>query len=1137
MKDKVPNVKNKPDFQDQVTMFFDIILGENPPDGILNICLKTGDKGLQTLSFNTADRKAIVDTVTRLKDDGDVYYEVCLQSKLPEHGKRGKAIEKSVMGGLWMDIDIKGPNHASDAYPKTKEEAMAFIMEITKATLIIFTGGGLHIYLLFIRPWIFKDEDDRHKGETLIKLFQRYIIKLGADRGWKIDSTHDLPRLLRPAGTFNHKRGEVTPVEIIHYDQNCRYSPEDFDMLLEQQQGEVHPVVARQHTSDLPDYPAARIYDIATLCGWADHCKTDACLLKEPIWFAMLSIIGRCENGRAVAHEWSAPYAKYTESETDDKLEKALKMRPRTCKSIRYELDGEPHCSHCPFWNNIKSPISLGDPNPTVQMKIRAVKILADSFDDRGLPFTPESLLILVSLQKSDTATYSRIRAGLASLNISVTKLEKEMKKFVVMSNDMQAEADIPYFVKNSSFYHVRSTLFGEEYEKLTNFVSRIVEEITKDDGAKVERFYKLKGEHADGTPLPDTEVSADSFKSMSWIQSAYGSKTVVFAGMGTQDHVRAAMQLSSSDIKRRVVYGHTGWRKIADEWLYLTSCGALGASGLLADINVELGDKLNFYALPGLANGISIQEAVRISLKFLNVAPAPISYGLFASVYRAPLGEVDPIDFSDFLHGFTGTLKSELAAIAQGHFGADFRGKNLPAAWSSTANFLERMAFLTKDAVMVVDDFLPGGSTYEAATMHAKADRVLRSQGNLSGRGRMASDTSLRKTFHPRDLTIGTGEDIPKGQSLRARLYLMEIKPGDVNLKLLTELQRRAATGVLAGAMAGYIQWLAPKIDTLKETFPQKKIELRDRASKDVKSHLRSPEIIASKMLGMDTFLKFAVEVKAITESQATDIWQTAWKTFCDADAVQAELQQTEDPVLRFIDFLKTSILMGQAHVEEFTGGSPILNATAWGWETGTLMGQEILKPKGKKIGWISGTNLYLDPDASYMVVQEIASRSGSPLTISPIVLRKRMDEKELIQQKVKGNLIKWMDIQGMKYKILHILTTALGNAADVTPVAVSSVEPEPDFSDVIVSEVPNNFMTDTIAEPDFLEFSEVPNDFQPATTQLNNISEPSDEEIEKMKAAAANIDWDKVFNPPPHTFTPEELKQIFGKYSRFKD
>ena len=44
----------------------------------------------------------------------------------------------------------------------------------------------------------------------------------------------------------------------------------------------------------------------------------------------------------------------------------------------------------------------------------------------------------------------------------------------------------------------------------------------------------------------------------------------VIFAGRGTADHLRAAMQLLSADVTARTVYGHLGWRRIGEQWAYL---------------------------------------------------------------------------------------------------------------------------------------------------------------------------------------------------------------------------------------------------------------------------------------------------------------------------------------------------------------------------------------------------------------------------------------------------------------------------------------------------------------------------------------------------------------------------------------
>src|SRR5262245_64062034 len=95
---------------------------------------------------------------------------------------------------------------------------------------------------------------------------------------------------------------------------------------------------------------------------------------------------------------------------------------------------------------------------------------------------------------------------------------------------------------------------------------------------------------------------------------------------------------------------------------------------------------------------------------------------------------------------------------------------------------------------------------------MHRDADRLLRAQGNRSGRQRMRADTSLRPAKPPRGLLISTGEDVPRGQSLRARMLILDVAPGAVDWKKMTACQEDAAASIYGQAMAGFVQWLATR-------------------------------------------------------------------------------------------------------------------------------------------------------------------------------------------------------------------------------------------------------------------------------------------------------------------------------------
>jgi hypothetical protein len=1012
-------------FDNQVTKFFNIILGENPPKGRLNICVKTRNKGLRTSSFNCSDKTAIIDGIKRSREEGDLYYETCFQPELPENNKRGKAVDKDSTPGIWMDLDVAGPGHASDAYPATKEEALRFILDFTP-TLVIDTGGGYQSYWLFHDLLIFDNEKERDKAAKLVESFQRYIINKGIEKGWRFDFTGDLARLMRVPGTYNCKNNEKREVRIVHFDNDRRYSPEDFSFLRDNKK-EPENLPAIQASSSANDvYPPSKAEGIIDHCSFIKHCVEDAETLTEPEWFIFNSIIAHCENGPELCHKYSSPYPGYSFQETQIKIENVLKKGPATCAKIQLDPNAGRYCSHCPFQSHVKSPIRLGHSSESAQLMIKGVKILVGAYDDPGLPFEKENIHTLIILKQRQPDTYTRIRSVLAKMNISVTALETATQNYVFDGEEDSNGIEFsPYIIRKNCMLFVKETQFGKKLIPISNFAASIKEQVFKDNGLCTVILYKIQGVLNDGTVLPDVEVPADEFRNTTWVAKNYGAKAIISAGQSSPDHLRAAIQVLSSDIKERSVFAHTGWRNIGGEWVFLSSSGALGKNGLDMNTEVILEGKLKYYSIKDLPANLSIQEAVSASLKMLEVAPENISMPMLCGTYRAPLEEMLMNDFTIYFVGGTGTLKSALTAIMIGHFGEEFHGKNLPAEWIATGNALEKMAFLAKDTIFIVDDYFPGNNQHEASKINATADRIIRGQGNKSGRARMNADGSLRNTYISRSLIVTSGEDIARGQSLRARMYIIEIVAGDVNLEVLSDLQKKASEGILVGAMAAYLKWLAPQIDELKVTLPKRKNELRDEVMKQTSGHMRAPDTIAGLLLGLEVFLTFAMEIGVYNETQALDLWTRAIKALIDSDKMHQEVLEAEDPVKRFLNLLLTSFLTGTVHLDAKAGGAPTVNPVKWGWKVTTSPLGNSETPLGKLIGWIDGINLYLDADASFAAVQGIAVKQGSPITMTPITVRKRLEERGILIKSSDGKLIKMMTLDGSKRKVMHLLTT----------------------------------------------------------------------------------------------------------------
>jgi putative DNA primase/helicase len=147
---------------------------------------------------------------------GDVYAGVALSPKDFGPSNRCEADKVAGIAGLWADLDVKGEAHKQDNLPKTIGQARELARSIgLPPTEEIHTGHGLQAYWEFTTPWIFRDDADRQKAADLVRRFQALLKEKAKAKGWEIDSTHDLARVLRLPGTWNHKTGDPAPVRVL----------------------------------------------------------------------------------------------------------------------------------------------------------------------------------------------------------------------------------------------------------------------------------------------------------------------------------------------------------------------------------------------------------------------------------------------------------------------------------------------------------------------------------------------------------------------------------------------------------------------------------------------------------------------------------------------------------------------------------------------------------------------------------------------------------------------------------------------------------------------------------------------------------------------------------------------------------
>jgi hypothetical protein len=592
-----------------------------------------------------------------------------------------------------------------------------------------------------------------------------------------------------------------------------------------------------------------------------------------------------------------------------------------------------------------------------------------------------------------------------------------------------------PYEATPGGLLWNKETTEGIIPTPLTTFTATIMGQVVEDDGAETRRLLEIEATVRQRTYR--FQVLAGQFGGMTWPMEHLGAGAALWPGFGIREHARAAIQFLSGDPPERRVYAHLGWREIGGTWYYLHAGGAIGPVGPVDGVEVALPPDLQSYQLPEPPTGTALAESIWASLDLLEVAGDLVTVPVYCSLWRATLGGCDS---GLHLVGHTGGGKTELAALALQHFGAGLDARHLPGSWLSTDNALETLAFVAKDTLLVVDDFCPTGSQYDIQSLHRKADRLFRGQGNTAGRGRLRADGTLRPTRPPRGMLLSTGEDVPRGQSLRARLIVVEVPQngiGAVDWQKLTDCQGKAAAGRYAQAMAGFLRWLAPRYRDLQRDLRSEISTLREQAYQSGQ-HRRTPDIVANLAVGFHYFLTFAQEVGGLGQAEAAELWQRCWNALGDTAAAQKEHQMGSDPVRRFLELLGAAISSGRAHLSNSNGDQP-KQATAWGWrevETGTGdYTRTDLRPQGEHIGWLDGGGIYLQADSAYAVVQRLARDGGDQLPVTLATLKKRLRERGLLASTEKhragdrevGRLEVRRVLQGKRRWVLHLNTQCL--------------------------------------------------------------------------------------------------------------
>lgn len=526
-----------------------------------------------------------------------------------------------------------------------------------------------------------------------------------------------------------------------------------------------------------------------------------------------------------------------------------------------------------------------------------------------------------------------------------------------------------------------------EGTERMANFTAEIVEETRIVDGMNTASKLRIRGQMpAEDKPepveLPEIEIDSNEFTAMNWPLQKWGARVILMPGSGIKDDMRTFIQ-SRSKPKVSTIFRHTGWAKVDGKPTYLHAGGGINEEGNNPSVSVRLPVELSRY---NLATGKQPKEGFIAAMRLLGLSDRKeITYPLLAATVCPIFG---PVDFGVHVAGRTGTYKSEMISLFQSFYGPEMDARNLPGSWSSTANALEAQAFLAKNAPFVIDDFVPQGASWQQRSYQQNADKIIRAQGNQAGRARLTDTSNLQPTMYPRGIILSTGEDIPEGHSVRARLLILELSPGDIEPSRLTVSQKDRP--LFCSVIAGLCSYLAKS----KFTYSM----LHDRIEQlrmkyNTVGHARTPSMLARLVTCLDAMLEYGQFSGFITSQEYERRRKEGQSAIELAGAGQQLYLEDSDPTDKFMAALRQVFAVGGGHLRSLNGGVPS-NAVMVGWIEEKGEGElPTYKAKGPTIGWVSTQKgeIYLDINLGFNAIKKVL---GADLALTKQTMLKRLKE-----------------------------------------------------------------------------------------------------------------------------------------------
>ena len=185
---------------------------------------------LWTKSSKRTDYLGAPAEAERFEGKPDVYVHATLIGREGPKAKRPKAEHAVAIPGVWADIDVAGgpDDPPGKLLAPDVDAALQIANAILTPTIVVHSGYGVQAWWLLEEPWGFQNDEERSQAGRMVQGWQRLLRNAALDKGFALDHTHDLARLMRLPGTINDKGPEGVQAEArVLEDDGPRFTMEE----------------------------------------------------------------------------------------------------------------------------------------------------------------------------------------------------------------------------------------------------------------------------------------------------------------------------------------------------------------------------------------------------------------------------------------------------------------------------------------------------------------------------------------------------------------------------------------------------------------------------------------------------------------------------------------------------------------------------------------------------------------------------------------------------------------------------------------------------------------------------------------------------------------------------------------------